>query len=154
MRTHASLCVIRVFSKTGFTGPILASITVLTKLVELYAAPPQCGLRAESGVRTSTLWRRVLNENRFSGSVPSEISVLTAVTLMYVPMPAITCLRSLPVSLRRPGSKSRCVAGHLLEIGSRAECRRRSSRCASLSSLTLADSSTHRRRPLLSIRPR
>ena len=39
--------------------------------------------------------------------------------------------------------KSCCAAGNCLEIGSRAECRRRSSRCASLNSCT------HRRRPLL-----
>jgi hypothetical protein len=44
--------------------------------------------------------------------------------------------------------KSRCAAGSCMEIGSRAECRRRSSQCASLLSCT------HRRRPLLSSRPR
>ena len=42
--------------------------------------------------------------------------------------------------------KSRCAAGILQEIGSRAECRRRSSRCASLISCT------HRRQSLLSTR--
>jgi hypothetical protein len=34
------LCVIRRLDKNGFTGPILASITALTRLVELYAVPP------------------------------------------------------------------------------------------------------------------
>ena len=42
--------------------------------------------------------------------------------------------------------KSRCAAGSYLEIGSRAECRRRSSQCAP------PDSSTHRRRFLPSTR--
>jgi hypothetical protein len=39
-RPHASLCAIRDLAKNGFTGPILASITPLTRLVFLYAAPP------------------------------------------------------------------------------------------------------------------
>jgi hypothetical protein len=34
------LCAIRALSKNGFTGPILASITALTRLLLLYAAPP------------------------------------------------------------------------------------------------------------------
>jgi hypothetical protein len=49
---------------------------------------------------------------------------------------------SASASLRR----SRCAAGGWSEIGSRAECRHRSSRCASLYSCT------HRRRSLLSTR--
>ncbi len=39
----------RLLSKNGFTGPILASIMALTKLVVLYALPPPCGLPADSG---------------------------------------------------------------------------------------------------------
>jgi hypothetical protein len=71
----------------GFTGPILASITALTRLVDLYAPPPPppCGLPADSEVRRSPLWRRYLNNNRFSGSLPSTISVLTALTDMCAP---------------------------------------------------------------------
>jgi hypothetical protein len=34
------LCAIRDLGKNGLTGPILASITALTRLVYLYAAPP------------------------------------------------------------------------------------------------------------------
>jgi hypothetical protein len=34
------LCAIRNLAKNGFTGPSLASITALTRLVFLYAAPP------------------------------------------------------------------------------------------------------------------
>jgi hypothetical protein len=48
-------------SHNGFTGPILASITALTRLVELYAAPPPvrspgrlaCAERARCGAGTS-----------------------------------------------------------------------------------------------------
>jgi hypothetical protein len=39
-RPHASLCAISWLSNNGFTGPIPASITALTRLVTLYAAPP------------------------------------------------------------------------------------------------------------------
>jgi hypothetical protein len=39
-RPHASLCAIRALGKNGFTGPILASITALTRLAYLCAAPP------------------------------------------------------------------------------------------------------------------
>jgi hypothetical protein len=39
----------------GFTGPILASITALTRLVALYAPPPPCGLPADSGLWMGTL---------------------------------------------------------------------------------------------------
>jgi hypothetical protein len=49
VRPHPSLCVIRGLLENNFTGPILASITALTRLVKLYAAPPQCGLPADSG---------------------------------------------------------------------------------------------------------
>ena len=82
---QASLCVIRGLSNNGLTGPILASMSALTRLAELYAAPPPCGLPAESGVQTGTLWRRNLAENRFSGSVPSTISALTALTYLCAP---------------------------------------------------------------------
>jgi hypothetical protein len=38
--------VIRDLGNNGFTGPILASITALTRLASLYALPPQpCGFR-------------------------------------------------------------------------------------------------------------
>jgi hypothetical protein len=40
VRPHASLCVIRYVARNGFTGPILASITALTRLASLYAPPP------------------------------------------------------------------------------------------------------------------
>ena len=79
---HGSLCVIRGLSKNGLTGPILASMSALTRLAYLYAALPPCGLPAESGMRTGTLWRRELGENRFSGAVPSTISALTALTFL------------------------------------------------------------------------
>jgi hypothetical protein len=36
-------------------------------------------------VRAGTSWRRNLAENRFSGSVPSAISALTALTKLYAP---------------------------------------------------------------------
>ena len=54
VRPHASFCVIRGLSKNGFTGPgpVLASITALTRLVELYTAPPPCSLPADSGRAT------------------------------------------------------------------------------------------------------
>ncbi len=85
MWPHALQCAIRALYKTGFTGPILASITALTRLAFLYALPPPCGLLAESGVRMGTLRRRSLLDNRFSGSVPPTISALTALTAMCVP---------------------------------------------------------------------
>ncbi len=71
---------IRDFSKNGFTGPIMASITALTRLAYLYAPPLPCGLSTDSGLQMSTSWRRALRENRFSGSVPPTISALTALT--------------------------------------------------------------------------
>jgi hypothetical protein len=40
VRPYASLCAVRDLSTNGFTGPILASITALTKLVWLCAPPP------------------------------------------------------------------------------------------------------------------
>ena len=36
--------------QNNFTGPILASITALTRLVKLYAPLPPCDLPADSGV--------------------------------------------------------------------------------------------------------
>jgi hypothetical protein len=76
--------------RSGFAGPIPASVTALTRLVSLYAAPPAaCGLPAESGVRIGTLRRRELGENRFSGSVPATISALTALTYLCVLAPAV-----------------------------------------------------------------
>jgi hypothetical protein len=61
-RPHASLCAIRSLGKNGFTGPILASITALTRLVDLCAAPPPVrspgrlahAERARCGIGTST----------------------------------------------------------------------------------------------------
>jgi hypothetical protein len=75
--------VIRHLARNGLTGPIPASITALTRLVCVYAPLLTCGLPAESGVQTGTLWPRILSENRFSGSVPSTISALTALTYLY-----------------------------------------------------------------------
>jgi hypothetical protein len=69
-------------AKNGFTGPILASIMALTKLVVLCAPPPPWRLVADLQV---TLWRRCLNENRFSGSVPPAISALTALMDLCAP---------------------------------------------------------------------
>jgi hypothetical protein len=89
VRPHAALCLIRDLAKNGFTGPILASITALTKLFFLYALPPPCGPPADSGLRMGTLWRRYLNENRFSGSVPSTISALTALKDLCAPTAAL-----------------------------------------------------------------
>ena len=40
VRPDASLGAIRLLGKNGFTGPILASITALTRLVGLYAPSP------------------------------------------------------------------------------------------------------------------
>jgi hypothetical protein len=85
--------VIRKLLKNGFTGPILVSIAALSRLAYLCAPPPPpCGLSAASGVRTGMLvWRRHLDDNRFSignsGSVPSTISALTALTYMCAPTP-------------------------------------------------------------------
>ena len=76
---------IRWLNNNNFTGPILASITALTRLAYLYAPPPVCGLSADSGVQTGTYWRRAFNENRFSGSVPSTISALSALTGLCAP---------------------------------------------------------------------
>jgi hypothetical protein len=76
---------IRYVDDTGFTGPILASITALTKLVTLYAPPTPCDLPAESGVRAGTLWRRALGDNRFSGTVPASITALTKLVTLYAP---------------------------------------------------------------------
>ncbi len=42
-----------------------------------------------SGVQLGTLWRRGLGENRFSGSMPSTISALTALTYLYTRAPAL-----------------------------------------------------------------
>jgi hypothetical protein len=36
----ACVCAIRSLNNNGFTGPILASITALTRLATLYAPPP------------------------------------------------------------------------------------------------------------------
>jgi hypothetical protein len=85
VRPHSSLCVIRWLDNNNFTGPILASITALTRLVSLYALLPLCDLPADSGVRMSSLRHRALGRNRFSGSMPSTISALTALTTMCVP---------------------------------------------------------------------
>ncbi len=46
-------CVLRYLSKNGFNGPILASITALTRLVTLYGPPPPCVAAAELAVRTA-----------------------------------------------------------------------------------------------------
>jgi hypothetical protein len=40
VRPHPPLCVIRYLNNNSFTGPILGSITALTRLADLYAAPP------------------------------------------------------------------------------------------------------------------
>ncbi len=103
---------IRALNKNGFAGPILASITALTRLAELYAPPPPpCGLPAGSGVRKRTLWRRSLYGNRFSGTVPSAISKLTALTGMYVPtrgrFPAGAAHASLHERVAAPGRSVR-----------------------------------------------
>jgi len=72
---------IRLLSECGFTGPILSHVTALTRLAYLYAlrrrAVPQPILLCYRH-----LWHRSLRSNRFTGSVPSAISVLTAVTFM------------------------------------------------------------------------
>jgi hypothetical protein len=85
VRPHAALCLIRDLAKNSFNGPILASITALTGLIALYTPPPPCSLPADSGLRMGTLWRRWLYENRFSGSVPSTISALAALTNLCAP---------------------------------------------------------------------
>ncbi len=88
-RPAACACAIRSLAQNGFTGPILASITALTRLVDLYAPLPPCGLPAESGARTGTWWRRSLAENRFTGSLPPTISTLTTLRRLYASMPAL-----------------------------------------------------------------
>ena len=122
VRSHALLCVTRRLVKNGFTGPIPASITALTRLVSLYA--PCCVLSADSAVRMSTLWRRALGENRFSGSVSPTISALTALTYMYSRVPALPWVE---LVASRIALVRRWAAGIFKEIGSRAEFRRRSS---------------------------
>jgi hypothetical protein len=39
--------------------------------------------RIGRGCEQGTLWRRVLSKNNFSGTVPSTISALTALTYLY-----------------------------------------------------------------------
>jgi hypothetical protein len=102
VRLHPLLCVIRRLYNNGFTGPILASITALTRLVLLYAAPRPIVLPAESGVRMSTSWCRALGENRFSGSVPPTISALTALTSLCIPTPGGAAVYVAHASLREP----------------------------------------------------
>jgi hypothetical protein len=134
-RPHPSLCVIRSLIQNNFTGPIPASITALTRLIKLYVPLPSCDLPANSGVRISTLRHRALGGNRFSGSIPSSISALTALTYLYAPtfaLPRVHCELASP----RPASNRRWAAGTFQEIGSKAVCRRRSSRCASFLSCT------------------
>jgi hypothetical protein len=101
MRPHLSLCVIRALHQNGFTGPILASITALTRLAYLYALLPPCDLPADSGVRMWTLWRRGLGGNRFSGSLPSTISALTALTVLCVPTRGRATAEAMHASLRK-----------------------------------------------------
>ncbi len=100
VRPQASLCMIRWLNNNNFTGPILASITALTRLAYLYAALPPCDLPADSGVRMSTLRHRALGGNRFSGSVPPTFSALTALTLMCVPTRGRATADAVHASLR------------------------------------------------------
>jgi hypothetical protein len=86
----------RRLSENGFTGPILASITALTGLLNLYAPLSQCGALADR-VCDGALWRRFLYGSRFTGSVPAAISALTALRQLYASKPAfprvtITCV--------------------------------------------------------------
>jgi hypothetical protein len=65
------------------------------------------------GVRTGALLRRYLAENRFSGSVPSAISALTALTQLCVPTPAfprIGCCHC----------ESACLGRRVTAVGCRA----------------------------------
>jgi hypothetical protein len=72
----------RILNANMLTGPFPAGITALTRLIMLYAH-----LRSDSKdvLVRQLLWRRSLSENRFSGSVPSTISALRALTYLYVP---------------------------------------------------------------------
>jgi hypothetical protein len=86
----------RRLSESGFTGPILASITALPGLVDLYAPPSPCGAPADRACN-GALWRRMLYGSRFTGSVPAAISALTALRQLYASKPAfpratITCV--------------------------------------------------------------
>jgi hypothetical protein len=107
-RPHPSLCVIRYLNTNNFTGPILASITALTRLAYLYAPLPPCDLPADSGVRMSTLRHRALGGNRFSGSLPSTISAMTALTVMCVPTRGRATADAVHASLRK------CMAARAL----------------------------------------
>ncbi len=107
-RPHPSLCAIRYLNNNHFTGPILASITALTRLVNLYAPLPPCDLPADSGVRMSTLRHRALGGNRLSGSLPPTISALTALTFMCVPTRGRATADAVHASLRK------CMAARAL----------------------------------------
>ena len=84
---------------SSVTGPIPASISALTRLASLYAPPRLCGLSAESGVRMGASLRRILGDNRFSGSVGSTISALTALTYLYAANPGRACVKAAHASL-------------------------------------------------------
>jgi hypothetical protein len=57
-----------------------------------------------------TLWRRILNENRFSGSAPPTISALTALTLLYAPTPALSSLGQSPADASHASQRGRDFA--------------------------------------------
>jgi hypothetical protein len=59
-----------------------------------------CGLPADSGLRTGTLWRRNLVKNRFSGRVPPTISALTALTFMCAADPGRAPADAVHASMR------------------------------------------------------
>ncbi len=92
--TAACMLVTRHLGKNGFTGPILAYVTPLTRLVGLYARGPRCRRVDSRPIGIATLWHRLLADNRFGGNMPSTISALTAISV------AMCAFHALPESRR------------------------------------------------------
>ncbi len=73
----------RNLERNAFIGPFPVGITALTRLDTLYSpalVPLQHQLRPLSC--DGTLWHRNLDYNRFSGSVPSTIATMTALSYL------------------------------------------------------------------------
>jgi hypothetical protein len=86
-------CVIRDLSKNAFAGPILPSVTALTRLAWLCA--PILLVRLIQCTECAQCYR-VLNANGFTGTVPSTISMLTRLPGLGQGLPLANHVTTLP----------------------------------------------------------